>query len=401
MLNGLFLSSVLAFLTAAPLSAQNIEARFAMEKTLYLAGEPLFVVLTMRNKGNKSVWLDFKSPDVPSLCQDFAVEMPGAESADQLWGCGIAGSCARGLREIPPGESISLRQLLNRQFRLQRLGTYAVRAHTTVAVHNQNLFDSTQVDQFDVSDTLAVEVQRGSEDQLRAAFQRLVGELDSHDPMKRGEAAGAITELAPPILQDVLIELTRTNYAFPAIAALRKADTLKTRNELARIATGGGDSMLRIEAIRNLGRTGDVNYLPTLSRLIESADKQIQNAAAEALGNLGGVGAVQQLATLATSPDANTRMAGANGLGVTHARQAVPILIRLLLDSDRNVQNTAVSGLTLLTHHIALDGNRWADMTTPQSAAAVHQRWLSWWTSRADVSKIYGMADCASPQPFD
>jgi hypothetical protein len=105
MLNRLFLPSLLALLTAAPLSAQNIEARFTTEKTLYLAGEPLFVVLTMRNKGNKSVWLDFKSPDVPLLCQDFAVEMPGAESADELWGCGTAGSCGRGLREIPPDGS--------------------------------------------------------------------------------------------------------------------------------------------------------------------------------------------------------------------------------------------------------------------------------------------------------
>jgi hypothetical protein len=353
------------------------------------------------NKGNEPVWIDFKSPDLAkSLCDDFAVEVPGAESAQEQWGCGFAVSCGRGLREVLPGKSLSLRQLLNSQFRLQP-GVYAIHTHTAIVVHAQDLFDSPQIAQFDVSDSLTVRVQRSNEDQLKAAFQPFVEELDSPDLMKRSEAANAITELAPPFLEDVLVELAKSNYAGAAIIALRKADTIKTREALAQIATKGGDSGLHIEAIRNLGRAGDMTYLPALLRLMQSDDKQIQNAAAEAAGNLGGRAAVPQLAALVSSPDEQTRVAGANGLRVTHARKAVPVLVGLLLDSDANVRQTAISALYLLTHRAALEGNQWADVTSPKSAAAVHQRWVRWWNSHGNDSEIHGMADCAPPESLD
>jgi HEAT repeat protein len=198
-----------------------------------------------------------------------------------------------------------------------------------------------------------------------------------------------------------LVELAKSNYAGAAIIALRKADTLKTREALAQIATNSGDSGLRIAAIHNLGRAGDVTYLPALLRLMQSDDKQIQNAAAEAAGNLGGAAAVPQLAALVSSPDAETRRAGTNGLGDTHAGPAVPILIGLLLDTDANVRETARSGLYLLTHRAALEGNQWADVTSPQSAAAMHQRWARWWNSHGNNSKIHGMADCTPPESLD
>jgi hypothetical protein len=197
-LNRLLPLLLLPLLTAATLSAQDVEARFTTDKTIYLGGELVFVALTVSNKGNEPVWIDFKSPDLAKLlCDDFAVEVPGAESAQEQWGCGFAGSCGRGLREVLPGKSLSLRQLLSSQFRLQP-GAYAIQAHTVIVVHAQNLFDSPQIAQFDATDTLTVKVQRGNENQLKAAFQPVVEELDSPDLMKRSEAASAITELAPP-----------------------------------------------------------------------------------------------------------------------------------------------------------------------------------------------------------
>jgi HEAT repeat protein len=111
--------------------------------------------------------------------------------------------------------------------------------------------------------------------------------LSSPDEMKRGEAATATTVLAPPFLQDVLIEMTKSKYAYAAIVSLREADTPKTRQALASIASGSDDSALRIEAISNLGRTGDVTYLSTLTQLMASDDQAIQNAAAVAAGVLG------------------------------------------------------------------------------------------------------------------
>ena len=391
---------LLAPLTATAVSARDIEARFTTDKANYLSGEPVFVTLTVNNRGNEPIWVDFKSPDMPLLCHDFAVEVSEAQSAHK-WGCGAAGSCGRSFKEVSPGASITLWQLLNREFRLQRLGAYTVHGHTTMVVHNQNLSESSIIDQFEVSDTLTVKVQRSNEGRLKAAFQPYVEELNSPDPMKRSQAAVAITELAPPFLEDALVELTKSSYAYAAISALRKADTLKTREALAQIATGTGDSMLRIEAIRNLGRTNDPTYLPTLFQLMGPDNKQVQNAAAQAAGNLGGPAAVPQLAALVSSSDAETRSAGANGLGDAHASQAVPILIGLLLDSDANVRQAAVSGLWLLTHRAAFENNQWPDVSSPESSAAVHLRWVRWWNSHRSDSEIHGLTDCAPARSLE
>src|SRR5260370_33360304 len=131
---------------------------------------------------------------------------------------------------------------------------------------------------------------------------------------------------------------------------------------------------------------------------METDNKEIQNAAAEAAGNLGGAAAVPQLAALVSSPDAETRRAGTNGLGDAHASQAVPVLIGLLLDSDANVRQAAVSGLWLLTHRAAFENNQWADVTSPESAAAVHQRWGRWWSSHGNQAKIHGLGGCGPPE---
>ena len=400
-LNKLLLLLVVVSLTAATLPARDVEARFTTDKADYLAGEPVFVALTLSNKGNDPVWIDFKSTDLARFgCDDFAVEVPGAESAQEQWGCGSGGSCGRGLREVMPGKSISLRQLLNWQFRLET-GVYAIRARAAIVAHAQNLFDSPQISQLDVTDTLTVNVHRANENELKAVFKPIVAQLDSPDPLRQREAAGAIIETAPPFLEDVLIELAKTNYGFAVMTALRKADTQKTRDALAQIATGSDNRMFRLEAIRNLGRTGDATYLPALLQLMKSSDVQIQGAAAEAVANLGGATAVPAISVLLSSTDLQTRQAGANGLEYTHAREAVPILIGLLIDSDASIRQSTVSALSLLTHRVAFDGNQWADVITPQSASNVHQRWLRWWKSQGTDIEIHGMDDCARPESLD
>ena len=326
--------------------------------------------------------------------------MPGAKLPEH-WGCGYAGSCASSLGEIPPGKSVAVRRLLNRQFRLQRIGAWQIRAHTTLLVHDQDSFASLPIEQLEVTDTLSVELESSTESQLKAAFQPFVNGLSNPDAMKRDEAATAITVLAPPFLEDVLIEMTKSSYASAAIVALREADTPKTREALASISIGSGDSALRIEAITDLGRTGDATYLSYLTELLASDDKAIQDAAAEAAGVLGGPTAFVPIVALVSSSDAQTRAAAAEGLGHTRARQAVPVLIQMLLDSDSNVRQAAVNSLSLLTHRVAYAGDEWSDVTKAASASAVYQRWARWWNSHRDDSKIYGPADCARPDSLE
>jgi len=399
--NSLLVALSLTLLGPLSVSAQGIEARFSTEKANYLVGEPLFVILTVSNKTSETSWLEFQSPDLAKLlCDDFAVEVTAAEPAEEPWGCGFAGSCGRGLREVLPGKSITLRQLVSQQFRF-RAGAYSLHAQTSIVVRRQNLFDSPEVDQVNVYDTLLVRVQHGNKNQLESAFKPIVTDLGNSDPVRRAQAAAAITEMAPPFLESVLIEMTNTKFSGSAIVALRRADTPKTRAALAQIANNSDDPMLRMTAIDNLGRTRDLAYLSTLFQLMESDDKSIENAAAEAAGTLGGSEAIPRLSTFVSSGEAEKRISGANGMGRSRAREAVPILIGLLLDSDSNVRQAAVSGLWLLTHHAALNGHEWADISTVESAIAVHQRWMNWWSSHGASCELHGMADCSSPEPLE
>jgi HEAT repeats len=397
-LNKLLPLLLLTLLPAAAVPAQDVEARFTADKSTYLTGEPVYAVLAVSNKTNAPIWIGFGPTNM--FCQNFFIEVPGADSAREQWGCGYGGSCGRGLLEVAPGKTAEVRQLLNREFRLQRPRAYVIRARTTLTVRSENHFSSPSLEEFAVSDNLNIDVQAGVEEQLQAAFQPIVKELSSTDLIRRGEAATAIIETAPPFLEDVLIELAKTDYGFAAMTALRRADTQKTRDALARIATDSGNQF-RVEAIDNLGRTGDGTYLPALLQLMKSTDIQIQGAAAEAVANLGGATAIPAIKVLLSSADLQMRQAGVNSLEYTHAREAVPILIGLLIDSDATIRQTAVGGLWVLTHHVAFDGDQWADVTTPQSASDVHQRWLRWWKSQGKNIEIHGMEDCTGPESLD
>jgi HEAT repeats len=392
---------LLAFLTATLASAQKIDARFSTEKSEYLAGEPVFVTLTLYNKTGQTIWLDFKPPGLPFLCQDFDVDILGAQRVDNGWGCGIAGSCGRGLKEVHSGGKLTERELLNRRYSL-RPGDYALHARTTLVLRSQNLWHAPEIGQEEISDDLSISVQQSTEDQLKAAFEPFLKDLHSEDPTERAEAAEAILELAPRFLEDTLIGLTETSkFSTSGIDALRKANTPKTRAELAKIATGSGEIVLRVRAIQALGRTGDATYLTTFSQLLGSDNEQIRDAAAGAAGTLGGATAVPRLATLAMNPDPHTRVAAASALGMTRARESVPILIHLILDPDSTVRESTVSALFLLTHRVAFQGSKWADISTLQSASDVHQRWVKWWESHAATARMHGMADCSPPQPLD
>src|SRR5258708_1549366 len=178
MLKALLTLSLATLAVPRVLFAGSLDARFTTDKATYLLGEPVFVSLSVTNNGSKTVWLDFKSPDMALLCHDFATEVSGAEPAEE-WGCGIAGSCARGLRKVEAGKSVTLRRLLNYEFRFRRAGPYSIHARTTLIVRDGDFWDSPIASKVEAGETMPIRVQRGSESQLRVAFQRSVAGIDN------------------------------------------------------------------------------------------------------------------------------------------------------------------------------------------------------------------------------
>src|SRR5712672_2607545 len=234
MLRVLLTLSFAALAIPGVLFAGGVDSRFTSDKATYLLGEPVFVSLSVTNNGSRTVWLEFKLPDMALHCQDFATEVSGAD-APEKWGCGIAMSCGRGLRKVEAGKSITLRRLLNYEFRFRRIGAYSIHAHATVTVHDQDLWDSPIASKVEAEETMPIRVQRRRESQVRVAFQPFVTEIDNPDLMTQSEAVGAITELAPTFLEDVLVRLTKTRYAGAAIIGLRKVNTPKAWDVLAQL----------------------------------------------------------------------------------------------------------------------------------------------------------------------
>ena len=61
-------------LFTASLSAQRLEARFTADKNIYLVGEPVFITLSVTNKSDSTVWVDFTVSD--AFCENFDIEVP-------------------------------------------------------------------------------------------------------------------------------------------------------------------------------------------------------------------------------------------------------------------------------------------------------------------------------------
>jgi HEAT repeat protein len=294
------------------------------------------------------------------------------------------------------------RHLLNHDFLIDQPGKYHVRGTARIGVRGSDRYDSPEISEVEVSNTFEIALVEGKESELRAAIAPLVGQLNSQDFKARAEAVAAITDMAPPFMDDVLIDLSKTTYAYAAIQGLRKANTVKTRQALADLADHGPDSSIRMEALRNLARTGDRSYLPVLVRVMKTAqDPDTKTVAAEAAGDLDGTQATPELLPFVAMADARTRLAGTVGLGHTADRTAVPVLIRLLLDSDSSVRENAANGLFLLTHRSVFSGNAMADMKDPQAGITAYQHWSHWWNVNGGTVAIHGMADCSSPEPLD
>ena len=62
------------------------------------------MILKIANTGKRPVWLSFKDND--TICQPIKLEVPGAKSASENWGCGIQETAAAGVQESCPEEWI-------------------------------------------------------------------------------------------------------------------------------------------------------------------------------------------------------------------------------------------------------------------------------------------------------
>ena len=99
----LFVATVFALPPVGAIA--QLDGGFSLSKTTYLAGEPVFLLFTVKNVGSQPVLVRTARP--LSFCSGYQFDLKGARDRDAN-GCGPAGtggSCASGGAILKPGET--------------------------------------------------------------------------------------------------------------------------------------------------------------------------------------------------------------------------------------------------------------------------------------------------------
>ena len=405
--HGLFLLVAATSLAPAPALAQlNYVARFEMEKSKYLLGEPIFCDFVIRNTGSQPFAFRYRSPS-RVLARDYEQEphfvltdAGGRKPLDPApHPCGgTQGTVVYGSVTLPPGQTHTERWLLNQWARFTTPGRFQVRAERRLAL----LALDPQTGKFAEKpaafalalDELSLEVEPSTAGQLETAFQPYLAAVRSKKDPDPAEAVLVVTTLPQPFFLEQLV----------AMASVPKPDRWDRRNALdglARLGTPAAweailkvargaeprarserkDSAQEVEgpvrsyALLLLAEKADPAFLPTLIEMLARNPEPVRGDVLRALGFFPDTRAYQTLFDNLHSARVTDRMNAILGLKNSGTKEAIPALLAMLSDPEppvRQVANFALGGVT--GHKIALPGK-----ASPEESARVAGLWHVWW----------------------
>ena len=386
------------------LAAAQLDGHFYLSKSSYSAGEPIFLIFAVENKGTEPVMI--RTADPISFCGGYKIEVSRAKSQDHF-GCngGFGGSCPSSDEILDLGKKHTDRILLNRSYDLRQAGRYALRVHHNLPYTGANgelaqlaRPDATQ-ENFDAD--LEIIIEPSQESLLKTEFQEYVQELQSSDSRQKLEAAQVIANLAPPFLEETIIHmLDSEQWSYLGVRGLRNLGTPSAHRALVAFVKNSEPTPISgayQEAIRYIGEAGGRNDLDMLLEVAHSnsAESSSRELAIEAAGEVGGDDAVPLLARETKNPSIDTRQAAVRGLYLGGSRKAVPLLIELLRSPEERVNGTAEFGLQVLTHRFP------AGTSTKENPSSAYLKWIHWWNTHRDTATIFKYDECGESLPFE
>jgi hypothetical protein len=391
---------LLALLTATSASAQ-VQVDVRLEKARYLAGEPVVVLVDLRNAGDEAVGYD--------TC-DGAVRLDVVGTPRRvepnIYGC-YAGSVSGGACGIDhppllqPGQTTTFKYLLKDydlrpgEYELSASGKAGVRWTDYRGIATANTpppapprhkgTDAVPGAQFDRR--LPLTIAASTERELRAALAPLVADVDGNDPARRYFARAAIVESAPPILEPLIARLAADNQnGGSAVDALGRIGSPSSRTQLKNLVRTSPEARRSsiVLALARVGHRDDRHFLEDLLT-DKTMDERSREYAALGLGHIGGDKAVRGLERGLETASPDLRRSIAMALGNTRSRRAVPVLIGMF--GNNPSQNSVCSALKTLTHRSWCDG-------TADDPAAQRGQWLRWWNEHGAKMPIFGVDDC-------
>ena len=183
--------------------------------------------------------------------------------------------------------------------------------------------------------------QRGSD--VRAAAASALGKFSvlAQEGNLLARDAGTIHTTLMSVLQDPDESLEVRRRSLEAVAPFNTPDI----RDLICWAYQGDDLDLKTSAIFAMGRTGEVSWLPTLVRELDSREPSIRYETANACGDLGEEDVVPYLVDLLEDEDYQVQIAVLNALGKIGGPLAKRALTRCLEEGDASLEEAATSAL--------------------------------------------------------
>ena len=387
-------------------ASAQVDVAIAASKTVYVAGEPVFISARITN--TSTAVLTIVVPPSDSCLSAIDVAVVGLRRSDlsacsdpNVATCSYNGPPAQ-LVEIKPDTSYHMRRLVNLIYDLHRPREYP--AHIAFSllytdqpdVEHSASFGHIDYQHFNVKKDLTFSVVEGDASALKAAFAPVIADLDSDDFKRHWYAQSVLLNLAPPFAEDQIIAWAdRADVGQEAMAALRKLGTKRAIEKLETVAFQKPHRDDEREGIRQatlaqIEYINDPSLLPKLYEITaENRGQAIGWAAATAAAKIGHADAVPVIARMLSSLDPYIAFAGAEALGDTSSRDAVPVLISAIPSAlEDNKLPAIIEALTRLTHR-----------TTPGDPAArvaIYRKWSAWWSVHHGDADIYAPDDCGT-----
>lgn len=374
----------------------QLAVNVSLSKAKYLAGEPVFLDLTVTNRGTDPIQLEAANP--LTICSGYRFELQGATVRDATT-CtdGFAGSCLSGFVVLAPGKSVKDRVLLNARYDLRQPSQYQLRVSYTAkyAPVDKPLPPAALMPHQEFDRRLEFVLVPSAIEQLKPEFSAYLHELDSANGRKRQEAAEVIAYLAPVFMEPAILRMLHTpGMQSSGVEGLRNLGTPSAHRALAEFV---GDSPpidapgTYQNALRYLGEIGNSSDVPVLlgAAHANAPDSYSRKLAIEAAARAGGAAAIPALETELRSPSRETRLDAVGALPMTGSRTAVPVLIQLLRSPNGRISSFAEHGLEALTH---LRGAKMDGIKPPPPEA--YSKWSRWWMTDGQTENIFKPSQC-------
>jgi hypothetical protein len=374
---------------ASASAAAQLTGSFYLEKTTFARGEPIFLYLSLMNKGPDTAEFAISDPDQP-LCSGISITVSNDPSGafcpqprDEV--CSLDGQFQN--LHLLSGQTHTLRFLLNFHHEIDAPGDYWVDAK-----YNGSPITSAET-HTTVGETHArLAFRVGAEPITSSEWKPWVEQLQSPESEERQEAAKTLASLAPPSLEEILLGFANSaEFRKYSPMAFHRLNNRRSIEALAQFMEGPATEE-QIEAAQYLAETNDQRWYPLLR---DAAEKNARNSAYPTYAaELGGEKMLPLLVALEKTPDTFTRLNAVAAMGATRSRAAIPTLLDQLKNPDADINDRASYGLMVLTHRTALQDS------PSRNRAAEYIKWSRWWEREGATAPIYGGSECAELLPL-